>query len=76
MDFIQEEGPDLAIDPHIAWDLEILEFQVSKDYDMKVLKATLEEDGHKVYIDKNTKYWSFLIQVRSKYGLRNDFGSH
>ncbi|HHJ7163840.1 TPA: CppA C-terminal domain-containing protein, partial [Streptococcus pyogenes] len=48
-------GPDLAIDPHIAWDLEILEFQVSKDYDMKVLKATLEEDGHKVYIDKKHK---------------------
>ncbi|VHC93057.1 C3-degrading proteinase [Streptococcus pyogenes] len=55
MDFIQEEGPDLAIDPHIAWDLEILEFQVSKDYDMKALKATLEEDEHKVYIDKKHK---------------------
>lgn len=55
MDFIQEEGPDLTIDPHIAWDLEILEFQVPADYDMAALKTHLEEAGHPVYVDKKHK---------------------
>ncbi|MGT2934510.1 CppA N-terminal domain-containing protein [Streptococcus castoreus] len=55
MDFIQENGPDLTIDPHIAWDLEILEFQVSENDDLLALKAHLEEDGHKVYLDKKHK---------------------
>ncbi|MGG6817291.1 UNVERIFIED_CONTAM: CppA family protein [Streptococcus canis] len=55
MDFIQEEGSDLTIDPHIVWDLEILEFQVPADYDMPALKMHLEEAGHAVYADKKHK---------------------
>ncbi|EHI70985.1 CppA N-terminal domain-containing protein [Streptococcus ictaluri] len=55
LEFNQEEGPDLAIDPHIAWDLEILEFQVPADYDMLALKAYLEEKGQQVYLDKKEK---------------------
>lgn len=55
MEFIQEEGPDLAIEPNIAWDLEILEVSVDKNSDLAALKAYLEENGHQVYLDKKEK---------------------
>ncbi|CAM4224831.1 peptidase [Streptococcus penaeicida] len=55
MDFIEAEGPDLAIEPHLAWDLEILEVKVPEDYDLAAFKAYLEEKGLSVYLDAKEK---------------------
>ncbi|MGT2888089.1 CppA family protein [Streptococcus didelphis] len=52
LDFIQAQGPDLAIAPHMTWDLEILEVLVPKDYDLAELKVRLEEKGQEIYLDK------------------------
>lgn len=55
IDFVEAKGPDLAIEPHIAWDLEILEVKVSKDYDLAALKTHLEAKGVAVYLDAKEK---------------------
>lgn len=55
MDFVEKEGPDLAIEPHITWDLEILEVKVSNDYDLATLKLSLEEKNVSVYLDPKEK---------------------
>ncbi|MCU9533054.1 CppA family protein [Streptococcus sp. CSL10205-OR2] len=52
IDFVQNEGKDLAIEPHIAWDIEILEFSVSKEYDLLSLSNHLKQNGLSVFLDK------------------------
>ncbi|KGR73375.1 CppA N-terminal domain-containing protein [Streptococcus phocae subsp. phocae] len=52
LDFETKTGSDLTIAPHIAWDLEILEFQLPADADLPNLKSALEAKGHQVYLDK------------------------
>lgn len=51
LDFVQMQGPDLALEPHIAWDLEILEVGVPKDFDLAKLKSQLEAKGLSIYLD-------------------------
>ncbi|MBF7094449.1 VOC family protein [Streptococcus sp. HF-1907] len=50
--FNQAEGPDLAIEPNVTWDIEILECQVPKDYDLSALKDFMEAKGASVYLDR------------------------
>ncbi|MGT2771848.1 CppA N-terminal domain-containing protein [Streptococcus marimammalium] len=50
--FVENEGKDLAIEPHITWDIEILEFSVSKDYDLLFLNNHLRQNGLSTFIDK------------------------
>ncbi|MFC3928579.1 CppA N-terminal domain-containing protein [Streptococcus caprae] len=45
-------GPDLQLEPNVAWDLEILEFAVPKDQDMQALKTYFEDKGLSVYLDR------------------------
>ncbi|MGT2933798.1 CppA N-terminal domain-containing protein [Streptococcus catagoni] len=52
MDFTQASGPDLAIAPNLTWDLEILEFSVPKECDLKQVKAQWEAKGLDLYLDK------------------------
>lgn len=55
MRFVQASGPDLTVEPHETWDLEILECQVPQDYDLKHLSDFLEQKGQEVYLDKKEK---------------------
>lgn len=55
LEFMQEEGPDLAIEPNVAWDLEILEFKVSADTDLALAKADFEAKNLDVYLDNKEK---------------------
>ncbi|AGM99589.1 CppA N-terminal domain-containing protein [Streptococcus iniae] len=55
LEFMQEEGPDLAIEPNLAWDLEILEFTVSHETDLAAAKVDFEAKGFDVYLDKKEK---------------------
>ncbi len=50
--FVQAQGADLAVNPLETWDLEILECQVPKEYDLKALADFLEAKGQDVYLDK------------------------
>lgn len=50
--FVQATGSDLATNPLETWDLEILEYQVPKHYDLKALANVLEGKGQTVYLDK------------------------
>lgn len=50
--FVQKKGKDLAIEPHITWDIEILEFSVSKDYDLLSLSNHLKQNELSVFLDK------------------------
>src|SRR5699024_11749241 len=50
MRFVQASGPDLTVEPHETWDLEILECQVPQDYDLKHLSDFLEQKGQEVYL--------------------------
>lgn len=52
LQFEQGNGADLTVDPQKTWDLEILEFKVPKNYDLKVLADYLEEKGQSIYLDK------------------------
>lgn len=52
VDFKESLGDDLTVTPSETWDLEILEYQVPKDYDLGQLKKSLEESENKVYLDK------------------------
>lgn len=45
----------MTIVPHVTWDLEILEFQVSDSYDLLALKTYLEDKGCQVYLDKKAR---------------------
>ncbi|MBJ8326247.1 CppA N-terminal domain-containing protein [Streptococcus pacificus] len=55
IDFVQNEGKDLTIEPHIAWDIEILEFSVPSDYDLSFLSNHLKENGLSIFLDKKQK---------------------
>lgn len=55
LDFLQAQGDDLAVEPNMTWDLEILEFQVPQDYPLAELKAYLESKGLSVYLDKKER---------------------
>ncbi|HEL0647407.1 CppA family protein [Streptococcus equi subsp. zooepidemicus] len=55
LEFNRETGQDLTIAPHVTWDLEILEFQVSDSYDLLALKTYLEDKGCQVYLDKKAR---------------------
>ncbi|EHJ51992.1 CppA N-terminal domain-containing protein [Streptococcus macacae] len=55
LDFVETKGADLAAEPYITRDLEILEIRVPKDYDLKDAKAYFESKGQKVYLDKSEK---------------------
>ena len=50
--FVQATGSDLATNPLETWDLEILECQVPKNYDLKALANVFETKGETVYLDK------------------------
>ena len=50
--FVQRSGADLTCEPNVTWDLEILEFTVSKDFDLLALKAYLESRQQNVYLDR------------------------
>ena len=52
VDFVEAQGEDLMIEPHVAWDLEILEVRMPVSYDLAALKDYLEEKGQNVYLDK------------------------
>lgn len=53
--FIEADGPDLQVSPEKTWDLEILEFQVSASYDLKVLYQHLLSYDLDVYLDPKEK---------------------
>ena len=48
----QGKGADLTVDPLKTWDLEILEFKVPENYDLKALADYLEAKGQSIYLDK------------------------
>lgn len=52
LDLIAEKGPDLTVNPAETWDLEILEFKVAKDYDLKQLADYFADKGTDVFLDK------------------------
>ena len=52
LQFEQGNGADLTVEPQKTWDLEILEFKVSKNYDLKALADDLEAKGQSIYLDK------------------------
>ncbi|AUT05061.1 MULTISPECIES: CppA N-terminal domain-containing protein [Streptococcus] len=53
--FMAAEGPDLEIEPQIAWDLEIIEMAVPVEMDLAAYKEELEAKGLEVYLDKKEK---------------------
>lgn len=53
--FVAAEGPDLAVEPHVTWDIEFIEFRVPADYDLASLKVYLEAQGQDVYLDHKEK---------------------
>lgn len=50
--FKEGNGSDLTIDPLKTWDLEILEFKVPKEYDLRALADYLESKEQSIYLDK------------------------
>lgn len=52
MGFVQAQGEDLQVNPDTVWDLEYLEFEVAKDFDLAALKGEFEAKGLEVYLDK------------------------
>ncbi|PZO96683.1 MAG: peptidase [Streptococcus pyogenes] len=55
LDFVPAQGPDLAIEPTMTWDLEILELNVSQATDLVAVKADFEAKGITVYLDKKER---------------------
>lgn len=51
-EFQAAQGQDLMVDPNKTWDLEILEYQVPKDYDLAALKVDLISKGQEVFLDR------------------------
>lgn len=52
LQFEQGNGANLTVDPQKTWDLEILEFKVPKNYNLKALADYLEAKGQSIYLDK------------------------
>lgn len=44
-------GSDLAVEPNLTWDIEILEYHVSEEFSLTQLKDYLESNGQIVYLD-------------------------
>lgn len=54
MSFVEAQGEDLKSDPDQIWDLEYLEFELSKDTDLAELRTQLEEASYPIaYSAKN-----------------------
>lgn len=52
LQFKKSQGPDLAIEPQVTWDIEILECQVSEDFDLVALYDDFNAKGLAPYMDK------------------------
>lgn len=52
MQFIQADGFDLSVNPLETWDLEILECQVPKHYNLRILADAFKKKGKTIYLDK------------------------
>ncbi|MDR1606309.1 MAG: CppA family protein [Streptococcaceae bacterium] len=53
--YVAAEGPDLLADPEKVWDLEVIEFEVAAEVDLKEFAGQLDEAGLTYYIDKKSK---------------------
>ena len=51
LQFVEMNGSDLAVEPNLTWDIEILEYHVSEEFSLTQLKDYLESNGQIVYLD-------------------------
>lgn len=52
LEFVEAKGADLAVEPNVTWDLEIMECQVPKDYDLTALRDYFISKNLAIYLDK------------------------